>query len=87
LYVIYFLINFLICHQLPWLLQTVIISKNSGFNDAPPTKNPSMFGLEINSDAFLAVTDPPYCILTPFEISSEKFSAIQDLIYEWAYSA
>lgn len=64
-----------------------IISKNSGFKDAPPTKNPSIFGLEISSEAFFAVTDPPYYILTPFDISSEKFSAIQDLIYEWACSA
>jgi hypothetical protein len=46
-------------------LAAAIISKNSGFNDAPPTKNPSMFYLAISSAAFLPVTDPPYIILTP----------------------
>jgi hypothetical protein len=36
------------------------MSKNSGFREAPPTKNPSIFGFAINSAAFFAVTEPPY---------------------------
>lgn len=47
-------------HDAYLLLHAVIMSMNSGFNEAPPTKNPSMSGLDINSAAFLPVTDPPY---------------------------
>ena len=54
----FYWINFL--HEEYLLLQAVIMSKNSGFNEAPPTKNPSISGLDINSTAFLPVTDPPY---------------------------
>jgi hypothetical protein len=36
---------------------------NSVFNEAPPTKKPSMSGCEASSLAFEPVTDPPYKIL------------------------
>jgi len=32
----------------------------SGVREAPPTKNPSIFGLEMSEAAFFAFTDPPY---------------------------
>mmetsp|Transcript_75098 Transcript_75098/g.218012 ORF Transcript_75098/g.218012 Transcript_75098/m.218012 type:complete len:210 (+) Transcript_75098:163-792(+) len=38
------------------------MSVNVGFNDAPPTRNPSMSGLVINSAQFSGVTLPPYWI-------------------------
>ena len=38
------------------------ISANSGFNDAPPTKKPSMSGLLDNPGAVLPLADPPYKI-------------------------
>jgi hypothetical protein len=44
-------------------LQASMICKKSGFKAAPPTRNPSMFGWEISSAAFLAPTEPPYYIL------------------------
>ena len=40
--------------------QMSIIVAKSGFKDALPTRKPSIFGYKIKSDAFLALTDPPY---------------------------
>ena len=40
-----------------------MMSPNSGFKDAPPTKNPSISGWQINEATFAAVADPPYWIL------------------------
>ena len=40
-----------------------MISTNSGFNEAPPTKKPSTFALSLKSLAFLPLTEPPYKIL------------------------
>mmetsp|Transcript_80151 Transcript_80151/g.132497 ORF Transcript_80151/g.132497 Transcript_80151/m.132497 type:complete len:223 (-) Transcript_80151:306-974(-) len=36
------------------------ISANSGFSDAPPTRNPSISGCADSSGAFLAFAEPPY---------------------------
>lgn len=41
------------------LLHASTISANAGFKDAPPTKNPSISGFLIKSEAFLSVTEPP----------------------------
>jgi len=38
----------------------------AGFNDAPPTRNPSISDYLIRSAALVSVTDPPYKILTEF---------------------
>lgn len=36
-----------------------MISANSGFKEAPPTKNPSISAYPINSWQFFPLTDPP----------------------------
>ena len=41
-----------------------ITAKASAFNDAPPTKAPSMSGWVNSSAAFLSLTEPPYWIIT-----------------------
>lgn len=46
------------------------ISTNSDFNDAPPTKNPSISHSLASSLQFDAVTDPPYIIRVFFETVS-----------------
>lgn len=49
------------------------ISINSGFKDAPPTKNPSMSFSLASSLQLAAVTDPPYIIrvvLATFSLTS-----------------
>ena len=39
-----------------------ILSGNSGFKDAPPTRKPSMSSHRPSSNAFLACAEPPYWI-------------------------
>ena len=41
------------------LLHALTMSVNAGLREAPPTRNPSMSALPINSAAFFSVTDPP----------------------------
>jgi hypothetical protein len=48
------------------------MSENSGFIEAPPTKNPSISFLSMNGAQFSAVTDPPYMILVACAISAES---------------
>lgn len=67
------------CIYIVHLLQAKIISLNSGFKLAPPTKNPSISILAINSAAFLPVTLPPYNILIFLATSAPKFSLTQYL--------
>ena len=53
----------------------LIIVTKSGFNDAPPTKNPSISGQVANSLQFEALTEPPYKILKFSDTSADTFSA------------
>jgi len=63
------------------------MSLNSGFREAPPTKNPSIFGYLIRPGAVFALADPPYKILVELAISSDTLSLSQDLVKLMASSA
>jgi len=62
------------------LLQELTISANSGLRLAPPTKNPSTSFKAMSSSAFLAVTLPPYNILTELATSDPTYLLTYDLI-------
>merc|ERR1719474_239344 len=46
----------------------------SAFNDAPPTRKPSMSGCAINSSQFAGFTDPPYISRMALDTSSDTLS-------------
>ena len=50
------------------------MSAKAGFNEAPPTKNPSTSPCLMSSAALVSVTEPPYMILVEFATASETFS-------------
>lgn len=60
-----------------------MISKNSAFKEAPPTKNPSISGFEIKFGAVGAVTEPPYKILTLEATSALTLVFNQSLMKAW----
>lgn len=53
-----FLLNQSLCYLLLGA-QASMIAKKSGLSAAPPTRNPSMFGLAISSGALEPFTEPP----------------------------
>ena len=48
---------------------------NSGFKEAPPTKNPSISGFLASSLEFEPVTEPPYITRVDCETPSLTFEA------------
>ena len=59
-----------------FLLQESMTFKNSGFNEAPPTKNPSTSGCTARASALPALAEPPYMMRISLATSGLTLSDI-----------
>ena len=64
-----------------------IICKKSAFNEHPPTKKPSIFGLAKSAFELAGFTEPPYIMRSAFAISSPSLPAIHCLRFACTSSA